>query len=298
EKTAVEAADRVIAVPNRMRDDILTHFEADPARVVVIHNGIDPERFRRTDRREHLDRLGVKPPYVLFVGRITDQKGIFHLLEASKSLPPGVQVVLCASAPDTPEIETRLRRALTERSNVLWINEMVKHEVVVQLYSHAAVFCCPSVYEPFGIINLEAMACETPVVASAVGGILEAVVDGETGILVPPADPAALHRAGRGVAYLTNNSRARGAEVSAKLRRLGVTPSEPALTPLEIVGDVVAERYGPSRVLVIGAPELAAVVEGAGHTLVDVKAWRNATVVAVGNDFDLTYERLRSEEHT
>ena len=103
---------------------------------------------------------------------------------------------------------------------------------------------------------------------------------------------AALHRAGRGVAYLTNNSRARGAEVSAKLRRLGVTPSEPALTPLEIVGDVVAERYGPSRVLVIGAPELAAVVEGAGHTLVDVKAWRNATVVAVGNDFDLTYERL------
>ena len=103
---------------------------------------------------------------------------------------------------------------------------------------------------------------------------------------------AALHRAGRGVAYLTNNSRARGAEVSAKLRRLGVTPSEPALTPLEIVGDVVAERYGPSRVLVIGAPELAAVVEGAGHTLVDVKAWRHATVVAVGNDFDLTYERL------
>ena len=103
---------------------------------------------------------------------------------------------------------------------------------------------------------------------------------------------AALHRAGRGVAYLTNNSRARGAEVSAKLRRFGVTPSEPALTPLEIVGDVVAERYGPSRVLVIGAPELAAVVEGAGHTLVDVKAWRNATVVAVGNDFDLTYERL------
>jgi len=192
EKTAVEAADRVIAVSNRMRDDILTHFEADPARVVVIHNGIDPERFRRTARREHLDRLGVKPPYVLFVGRITDQKGIFHLLEASKSLPPGVQVVLCASAPDTPEIETRLRRALTERSNVLWINEMVKHEVVVQLYSHAAVFCCPSVYEPFGIINLEAMACETPVVASAVGGILEVVVDGETGILVPPADPAAL----------------------------------------------------------------------------------------------------------
>ena len=103
---------------------------------------------------------------------------------------------------------------------------------------------------------------------------------------------AALHRAGRGIAYLTNNSRARGADVAAKLRRLGVTPSEPALTPLEILGDVVAERYGRSRVLVIGAPELAAVVESAGHTLVEVKAWREATVVAVGNDFDLTYERL------
>ena len=192
EKTSVEAADRVIAVSNKMRDDILAHFEADPARVVVIHNGIDPDRFRRTDAREHLDRLGVKSPYVLFVGRITDQKGIFHLIEAAGHLPAGVQVVVCASAPDTPEIEERLRRAVAALPNVLWINEMVKHEVVTQLYSHAAVFCCPSVYEPFGIINLEAMACETPVVASAVGGILEVVVDGETGILVPPAKPDAL----------------------------------------------------------------------------------------------------------
>jgi len=192
EKTTVEAADRVIAVSNKMRDDILAHFEADPARVVVIHNGIDPDRFRRTDAREHLDRLGVKSPYVLFVGRITDQKGIFHLIEAAGHLPAGVQVVVCASAPDTPEIEERLRRAVAALPNVLWINEMVKHEVVTQLYSHAAVFCCPSVYEPFGIINLEAMACETPVVASAVGGILEVVVDGETGILVPPAKPDAL----------------------------------------------------------------------------------------------------------
>jgi starch synthase len=192
EKTAVEAADRVIAVSNKMRDDILEHFETDPARVVVIHNGIDPDRFRRTDKREHLERLGVKSPYVLFVGRITDQKGIFHLIEAAQSLPPGVQVVLCASAPDTPEIEERLRGAVATMRNVLWINEMVKHEVVTQLYSHAAVFCCPSVYEPFGIINLEAMACETPVVASAVGGILEVVVDGETGVLVPPANPDAL----------------------------------------------------------------------------------------------------------
>jgi len=192
EKTVVETADRVIAVSDKMREDILAHFQADPGRVVVIHNGIDPQRFRRTEARDHLQRLGVTTPYVLFVGRITDQKGIFHLIEAAKRLPAGVQVVLCASAPDTPEIEERLRRAVATMPNVRWINEMVKHEVVVQLYSHAAVFCCPSVYEPFGIINLEAMACETPVVASAVGGILEVVVDGETGLLVPPANPEAL----------------------------------------------------------------------------------------------------------
>src|SRR5437867_2766658 len=139
EKTAVEAADRVIAVSNKMRDDILAHFEADPARVVVIHNGIDPERFRRTDRREHLERLDVRTPYVLFVGRITDQVEVFLLVEAARRLPAGVQVVLCASAPDTPEIEERLRRAVAAMPSVLWINEMVKHEVVVQLYSHAAV---------------------------------------------------------------------------------------------------------------------------------------------------------------
>src|SRR5262249_40336747 len=147
EKTVVEAADRVIAVSHKMREDILAHFEADPARVVVIHNGIDPERFRRTDRHEHLDRLGVKPPYVLFVGRITGQKGIFHLIEAERSLTARGQALPRASAPDTPEIEDRLRRAVATMPNVLWINEMVKHEVVVQLYSHAAVFCCPSVYE-------------------------------------------------------------------------------------------------------------------------------------------------------
>jgi alpha-maltose-1-phosphate synthase len=195
EKTAVEAADRVIAVSAKMRDDIVEHFRCDPARVVVIHNGIDPGLFRRTEARDHLDRLGVTSPYVLFVGRITDQKGIFHLIEAAAALPAGVQVVLCASAPDTPEIEQRLRHAVAAQPNVRWINEMVKHEVVVQLYSHAAVFCCPSVYEPFGLINLEAMACETPVVASAVGGILEVVVDGETGLLVPPGKPDALAEA-------------------------------------------------------------------------------------------------------
>ena len=216
EKTAVEAADRVIAVSRRMRVDILEHFQVDPAKVVVIHNGIDPDRFRRTQARDALARRGVREPYVLFVGRITDQKGIFHLLEAAPKLPPGVQVVLCASAPDTPEIEARLKRVLPEHPNVVWIGEMVPVSEVVQLYSHAAVFVCPSVYEPFGLINLEAMACETPVVASAVGGIVEVVEDGKTGVLVEPAQPEALAAAIRGL--LEDPARGRAMGRAGRLR--------------------------------------------------------------------------------
>ncbi len=192
EKTVVEAADRVIAVSGKMRDDILEHFRVDPDRVVVIHNGIDLERYHRTSRRDALARLGVREPYVLFVGRITDQKGIFDLLDAAPALLAGVQVVLCAAAPDTPEIEARLRRSVEGHPGIRWLGEMLPVDDMIQLYSHAAVFCCPSVYEPFGIINLEAMACEIPVVASAVGGILEVVEDGVTGLLVPPRQPRAL----------------------------------------------------------------------------------------------------------
>ena len=201
----------MIAVSSEMRQDILRHFSVDPAKVAVIHNGIDPERFRRTPRRDVLDRLGVKEPYVLFVGRVTDQKGIFHLLEAARRLPGEIQVVLCASAPDTPEIESRLTRAVAGRPEIRWINQMLPVEELTQLYSHAAVFTCPSVYEPFGLINLEAMACEAPVVASAVGGIREVVEDGATGLLVPPARPDDLAAALRRVLDDPARARAMGA---------------------------------------------------------------------------------------
>lgn len=191
ERTAIESADAVVAVSEGTRRDIQRLFDVAPERIHVIHNGIDPEFYRPEPATDALERHGVDPavPYVLFVGRITRQKGIVHLVRAIQHLDPGIGVVLCAGQPDTPEIgremEEGVRAAQAERDNVVWIGEMVSRTDVRQLYSHAAVFCCPSVYEPFGIINLEAAACETPVVASAVGGIPEVVVDGETGLLVP-----------------------------------------------------------------------------------------------------------------
>lgn len=192
ERTAILDADAIIAVSAGTKADILRAYpEVEPARIHVIYNGIDLAEYQKTEETKALTDYGVDPavPYVLFVGRITRQKGATHLVDAIRSMPPDTQVVLCAGAPDTPEIAAELRTKVEDaRRNhprIVWIEKMVTRQETIQLYSHARVFCCPSVYEPFGIINLEAMACRAPVVASATGGIKEVVVDGETGYLVP-----------------------------------------------------------------------------------------------------------------
>ena len=191
ERTALEMADAVICVSEGTRRDVESLFRIDPARLHIIHNGIDPEEYRPVATRAALDRFGIDPskPFVLFVGRITRQKGIIHLVNAIKHLDPGFQIVLCAGAPDTPQIAEEMKTAVTAaratREGIVWIGEMIDNPSKIELYSHAAVFVCPSIYEPFGIINLEAMACGVPVVASAVGGIPEVVVEGETGYLIP-----------------------------------------------------------------------------------------------------------------
>ena len=198
ERTAILDADAVIAVSNGTKADILRVYpELQAEKIHVIYNGIDLAEYDQTSDISALTQYGVDPslPYVLFVGRITRQKGVTHLVEAIRYLPRDTQVVLCAGAPDTPEIAAEMREKVAEAKAthpyVVWIEKMVTKPEVIQLYSHARVFCCPSVYEPFGIINLEAMACHAPVVASATGGILEVVVDGETGSLVPfESDPA------------------------------------------------------------------------------------------------------------
>ena len=193
ENNGIMEADAVIAVSQETREDVIRCFPGvNPQKVHVIHNGIDLQQYRKTPDDGALVKRGVDPerPYVLFVGRITRQKGIIHLVNAIPEIDPSIQVVLCAGAPDTPEIDREMSagvaKASTGRTGVIWIREMLPRPEVIQFYSHAAVFCCPSVYEPFGIINLEAMACETAVVASAIGGIPEVVLPNRTGILVDP----------------------------------------------------------------------------------------------------------------
>jgi len=192
ELTAIMDADAIIAVSQGTKEDILRAYpQVNPHRIHVIYNGIDLAEYQQTRETQALIDYGVDPaiPYVLFVGRTTRQKGVTHLVDAIRYLPPETQVVLCAGAPDTPEIAAELRQKVEDarqhHPRIVWIEKMVTKPEAIQLYSNARVFCCPSVYEPFGIINLEAMACRAPVVASATGGIKEVVVNGETGYLVP-----------------------------------------------------------------------------------------------------------------
>lgn len=217
EKTALEMADAIIAVSGSTRDDVLRLFDVDPAKVQVIANGIDTEEYKPVENPQLMRELGIDPdrPFVLFVGRMTRQKGLYYLLLAAERVDPEIQIVLCAGESDTPELQQELEAMVdalkARRPGLVWIPEMVSRETTIALYSHATVFCCPSIYEPFGIINLEAMACGTPVVATAVGGIPEVVADGETGFLIdaqlsdePPHDPTDAARLAAGLAEAIN----------------------------------------------------------------------------------------------
>ena len=192
EEEAFRTADAVIAVSDGMRRDILAAYPGiDEARVTVVHNGIDLERWRPSPDEDVVRALGIDPTRqsVVFVGRITRQKGLPYLLQAARELPPEVQLVLCAGAPDTPDILTEVQELVAglqeERTGVVWLDRLLSHDELVSVLSSASVFVCPSIYEPLGIVNLEAMACGVPVVGSATGGIPEVIDDGITGRLVP-----------------------------------------------------------------------------------------------------------------
>lgn len=192
ERTCYDKADAIIAVSSGMRDDVLDCYSfVDPGKVHVVYNGIDTDLYRNVKETDALERHGVDPskPFVLFVGRITRQKGIAHLLKSARMFDESIPLVLCAASPDTPELGAEVSAEIADlqatRGGVHWIDAQLSRDDVIQFLSHCLLFACPSVYEPLGIVNLEAMGCEAPVVASAVGGIPEVVVNGETGILVP-----------------------------------------------------------------------------------------------------------------
>jgi glycogen synthase len=262
ERTAIEQADAIVAVSRETRADVLRLFDVDPARVHVIHNGIDLDEYRAVTSKDVLAAHGIDPdrPFLLFVGRITRQKGIIHLVNAIPRIDPSLQIVLCAGSPDTQEILREMQESFATaeaaRPGLIWIRDMLPRADVVELYTHAAVFCCPSVYEPFGIINLEAMACGTAVVASAVGGIPEVVVPEETGLLVDvgltpggfdPADPqgfsdalaAAINRLARDPALREKFGVAGRARVEAHFSWDAI-----AATTLALYADVIADHAG------------------------------------------------------
>jgi glycogen synthase len=189
EKEGLETCDAVVAVSRDMKADILKFYGIPESAIHVIHNGVDPQKYYPGAGAASLRKFGITKPFIFFCGRLSRQKGIFDLVEAFARVPEGTTLVLATGKPDTPDLVGELRDVIKGRKEIVWIHEMLEDPDLVGLYNEAAVFACPSIYEPFGIINLEAMACETPVVACAVGGIKEVVVDGETGFLVPPQDP-------------------------------------------------------------------------------------------------------------
>jgi len=202
EKTCLKNCDAIIAVSMETKRNIISLYGIEENRIHVIHNGIDEEIWRPARNPRILEKYGIKEPYILFVGRLSRQKGILTLIKAAKNLPSDLTIVLVTGKPDNPNLIMEVSRAVKDLKNVVWINKVLKREELIPLYTMALAFICPSIYEPFGIVNLEAMACETPVIASNVGGIPEAVVDGETGILVTPGNHIELAEA---ITRLYNN---------------------------------------------------------------------------------------------
>ncbi len=202
ERIAIQDADRIIAVSKMMKEDIKHYFDVDENKIEIIHNGINIKKWKYTSSRKTQRKFGIGDNYILFVGRTTKQKGMIHLIGAANYLDQNLKIVICTSGADTEEYAREISQAARSKKNVLIIDKMLKEEDYIELYSGCRVFVCPSVYEPFGIINLEAMACARPVVGSAIGGIKEVVIPGKTGILVDPANPVKLAEA---INYLISN---------------------------------------------------------------------------------------------